>query len=68
MSKSKMTTPWPKAKKKIEFPSEIHFFLGLRPRGGQISGFGRKIFSHEIRTVTGDDKHGVMHVGRTGTN
>jgi hypothetical protein len=33
-----LTTPWPKAKKKNEFPSEINFFIGLRPRGGQIIG------------------------------
>ena len=37
-----MTTPWPKAKKKIEFPSEIHFFLGLRPRGGQTMSKSKK--------------------------
>ena len=30
-----MTTPWPKARKNLEFTSQIQVFPGLRPRGGQ---------------------------------
>ena len=34
-TKNKMTTPWPKARKNLEFTSQIQVFPGLRPRGGQ---------------------------------
>ena len=34
--KNKMTTAWPKAKKKLEFALQFQVFHGLRPRGGQI--------------------------------
>ena len=37
--KNKITTPWPKARKKREFASQIQVFPGLRPRGGQIRIF-----------------------------
>ena len=32
-----MTTPWPKARKNLDFASQIQVFPCLRPRGGQIT-------------------------------